>query len=101
MSMADNRLNVNNGEQTDESTVSSASDMFDKYRHGTENFVSRYKWWIILVILVLLLAYLYNKKSETGESVFSSQPTVLAPSVVNVAPTTDVSAQRLINEFFN
>jgi preprotein translocase subunit SecG len=99
--MSNNRLNVNNGEQNEESTLSNASDMFDRYRHGTENFVSRYKWWIILVILVLLLAYLYNKKSETSDSSSSSQPTVVAPSVVDTAPTTDVSAQRLINEFFN
>lgn len=40
----------------------------DRMYHDCETFLYRNRWWIVLVLAILLAYYLYTRKCETGET---------------------------------
>jgi hypothetical protein len=44
----------------------------DRYYHDTESFLYRYRWWVVLVLALLLGWYLYCKKPEGGSGTAST-----------------------------
>ena len=76
MPYRDNRRN-NSEEETRMSTM-------DKIYHDSETFLYKYRWWIILVLAILLGVYLWSKRSEptvtqTTETVTTTTGTDIVP----------------------
>ncbi len=54
----------------------------DRMYHDCETFLFRYRWWIVLVLAILLAYYLYTRKCEPGETAsMSTVTTATVPSV--------------------
>lgn len=67
----------------------------DRYYHDTESFLYRYRWWVVLVLALLLGWYLYCKKPEgtttsSTTSVTTQSRGVLGPDDLNVASPVQV-----------
>ena len=40
-------------------------ETLDRMYHDSETFLYRYRWWIVLLLAVLLAYYLYTRRCET------------------------------------
>lgn len=69
----------------------------DRISHDSETFLHKYRWWIVIVLAVLLAVYLYSKRTELGimdmtstkkPIVGTTELNIATPSVINVGTET-------------
>jgi hypothetical protein len=79
----------------DKNNKSENESTLDRYRHGTESFLYRYRWWVVLVLALLLAYYLYTKKSGTSGlmSDASSSQGIINQGELNVAPPAQLGTE--------
>jgi hypothetical protein len=64
----------------------------DRMYHDCETFLYRYRWWIVLILAILLAYYLYTRKCETGET---SSTTTVTTATTPAPVVTDVTGPKL------
>lgn len=74
MSYQDNQKNISDPENQKPNTI-------DRMYNNSQSFLYRYRWWIVLILAILLGIYLFTRRQET----VVESPNVLNTS--NKAPT--------------
>jgi hypothetical protein len=77
--MSSQRENKNNEQNKDCPAI-----RFDRMYHDSESFLYRNRWWIVLILAVLLAYYLLTRKCDgTGSSASTSLfgPQVASPKI--------------------
>jgi len=76
----------------EERNMKPAPSRMDRMYHDSEAFLYRYRWWIVLILVLLLAWYLYTKRSDIGKmytDVTASSNPRLGSTELNIGtPTT-------------
>ncbi len=96
---------MSSNKDMDKKNGSDSTSTMDRYYHDTESFLYRYRWWVVLVLAILLAYYLYCKKSEgtattspaTSVGVSTGSKGVLGQGDLNLAspPIGDTTTRQL------
>lgn len=87
----------NKPEENVENESVGGSSTMDRIYHDSETFLYRYRWWIVLVLAILLGYHLYCKKSVGSKSASGSSSVGeprLGKADLNLAePTNDFNTE--------
>lgn len=59
----------------------------DRLKHDSGSFFYKYRWWIVLVLAILLAYFLYNKRTELGIMSSDANPRITATELKIGTPT--------------
>lgn len=79
-------------------TESESLGFFDRMYHNTTSFMQKYRWWLITVLVLVLVAYIYSKRTELGISnLLTTSKPVIAQHELNIGdlPSFDSDAKKL------
>lgn len=68
-----------------------SSAEMDRISHASETFLHKYRWWIVLVLAVLLALYLYSKRTELGIDMYPTKQPVLDGTVLNIGTPAQIN----------
>lgn len=75
----------------------------DRYYHNTESFLYRYRWWVVLVLAILLAYYLYTKNESSVDTAVGtpSAPGLIGQNELNVGAPVELGVPTEQRKLFN